>query len=508
MGHSNSKQKGNNRPKLTIEDVIKESNHLLQEQARKKYTKNQIPSPCNHAAKPNKPNLAIHIHTNSDNTIIYHQSTSINMLDHDCHNHSSSESQNYDLNYVNEYSANSSKDSDHDSFIYPVESPIPQAVTDYNPDDSLVVSQLDSSKTETHIIHEIKINSRANPYKSDPYKANFTPTSKGHSNENSMMILYDNENQKQTPNPFALAKTSTLEPITALPQSSPFLTEGNTFSNPSYSANQTSSNMQEEGPIDNPGLFDSTNSTVTEIKKNNKKQKSKKSRIRAFTMPSNISISNSGNKGIMMHNNKGRGSTILQSVTTMVNFDGMDLEEEKNELPVIIMESTQSGHSHLFKQQSMENNNNDKRKNKRSSILPILMDSGHSVYVCDSVKRMVRALRWYSKYNNNPEQLYWKLVKTGYDKIILNDYQHILDQHLNNNNIDGDINVQYEDIRDLVYEQIEHCDVNKCDGMKRFLSTKNATNNVDMTELKDRISFYTHSMDLIHCYLLHLEHLY
>ena len=139
----------------------------------------------------------------------------------------------------------------------------------------------------------------------------------------------------------------------------------------------------------------------------------------------------------------------------------------------------------------------------------------YNVSGCKAIKRIIRALRWYHIYidndneseENRGELLLQRILNCGYDKHILDDYQHILNHHLiqcvnsSSNNINNGKS-EYELICDEINKQIEPCDIKTCIGYKRFQDIVKQ----DMTQCNDR-QFVIDFMDLIHCYLMHNQFL-
>ena len=125
-----------------------------------------------------------------------------------------------------------------------------------------------------------------------------------------------------------------------------------------------------------------------------------------------------------------------------------------------------------------------------------------SVGDCKAIKRLIIALKWYANCKGNYEALISKVLETTYDKFILDDYQHILNHHLIQ---EYSINSskEYQLIQNEISKQVEPCDINNCSGFKRYseVSQKNLSKSADQ-------EFCMDFMDLIHCYLMHLDHLH
>ena len=125
-----------------------------------------------------------------------------------------------------------------------------------------------------------------------------------------------------------------------------------------------------------------------------------------------------------------------------------------------------------------------------------------SVGSCKAIKRLIIALKWYENCAGNYDALIAKVKESTYDKYILDDYQHILNHHLiQEYHINS--SKEYQLIQNEISKQVEPCDVNYCSGFKRFseVSKKNLSKSADH-------EFCMDFMDLIHCYLMHLDHLH
>ena len=146
-----------------------------------------------------------------------------------------------------------------------------------------------------------------------------------------------------------------------------------------------------------------------------------------------------------------------------------------------------------------------------------------NVSSCKAIKRIIRALKWYqmsqknegkgmenkenNNYNNNnikdkrDKILLNKIFGSGYDKYLLDDYQHILNHHLIQCMIDITDN-EYELICTEINKQIEPCDIKRCIGYQRFQQIVKK----DLSQCPQHV-FCIDFMDLIHCYLMHNQYL-
>eukprot|EP01083_Nonionella_stella_P229911 813225_1 len=110
---------------------------------------------------------------------------------------------------------------------------------------------------------------------------------------------------------------------------------------------------------------------------------------------------------------------------------------------------------------------------------------------CKAIKRIIKMLKWHSiavNVDDNHEELIQKAMASQYDRYLLDDYQHIVNDHL----------FQLESIRKEINKQIEPCNVSSCAAYQRFteLVTK------DLSQCDDA-TFCLDFMELIHCYIVH-----
>eukprot|EP01084_Bolivina_argentea_P205430 350935_1 len=109
---------------------------------------------------------------------------------------------------------------------------------------------------------------------------------------------------------------------------------------------------------------------------------------------------------------------------------------------------------------------------------------------CMAIKRVINALKTYSKYISKPNIL---IDKYQNDTELINDYQHILDCHLSQQyNIN--MGMEYTLIQHNINKQIKKCDIHKCDGYQRYTQSKK------QNKYGDSIADF---MDSMHCFLIH-----
>ena len=116
---------------------------------------------------------------------------------------------------------------------------------------------------------------------------------------------------------------------------------------------------------------------------------------------------------------------------------------------------------------------------------------------CQAVTRMQSMLKFYNNNYNNFKEIGKYLAK--YKNHIIGDYHHILDKHLNRDNISQiDSNKQFE----LIHQQMTgiSCDIENCKIYSRNNRQRETTN----IECKDeKVSMFIDIIDTIHCYFLH-----
>ncbi len=113
---------------------------------------------------------------------------------------------------------------------------------------------------------------------------------------------------------------------------------------------------------------------------------------------------------------------------------------------------------------------------------------------CKATKRIINALKWHSLSftDKKHEILLDKIMENQYNKFLMDDYQHILSEHL----------FEFKFIRKELNKHIEPCNINKCVVFERFLAL--STNDLSNCDTK---TFCIDFMALIHCFLIHSKHL-
>ena len=133
---------------------------------------------------------------------------------------------------------------------------------------------------------------------------------------------------------------------------------------------------------------------------------------------------------------------------------------------------------------------------------------GGDVDGCMSMKRIIDALAWYAVSGDDHESVYKKMQTNNYGRRIVDDYNHIMDYHLNDiGKTDREIRAEYELIVNKVHAAVGDCKFIQCAGYRRYLRCKNAemyhghqAKNKEQYELQ----MYVNTMDGIHCCFMHL----
>ena len=133
---------------------------------------------------------------------------------------------------------------------------------------------------------------------------------------------------------------------------------------------------------------------------------------------------------------------------------------------------------------------------------------------CKAIKRCIIALKWYSECVNDRALLLERIMNefggNPYDNYLLRDYQHILNCHLMQQ-FEIKMGMEYSLIKNELNKYVGVCDIERCDGYKRYkakMDEKKENSDGDKKKRKsqDEESFFLDFMDLIHCFLMHLEY--
>ena len=141
-------------------------------------------------------------------------------------------------------------------------------------------------------------------------------------------------------------------------------------------------------------------------------------------------------------------------------------------------------------------------------LIQIKCNSDHSITKCQSLYRIIIALRFYQNNGNDINALLMYFNRYPH---LINDYTHILSAHLNQEKEMNDMN------RALIYGKITQfvkCDLRQCPFYLRN-NNNNNNNNISMAipttiptnnSKIDKIIFYKNALNTIHCYFLHPIH--
>ena len=121
--------------------------------------------------------------------------------------------------------------------------------------------------------------------------------------------------------------------------------------------------------------------------------------------------------------------------------------------------------------------------------------NGDDILKCSSLFRLRETLIFCNKYSQNTQKIesYFNQNKN----LIINNYHHLLNFHLNEDNLSNDkSNQQFSQIYDLLRDHDLKCDISKCIMYKRNNRQRDIRNgNIINVEID--------ILDSIHCYFLH-----
>ena len=110
--------------------------------------------------------------------------------------------------------------------------------------------------------------------------------------------------------------------------------------------------------------------------------------------------------------------------------------------------------------------------NENEYPLEVEMDDDcGSVENCMAIKRIVDALKWYALSGDDHESVYKKMKTDNYGKRIVNDYNHIMTEHLDNDlgtKNDADLRNEYDLICTEVSKYVKPCTFVQCAGYRRY----------------------------------------
>ena len=129
---------------------------------------------------------------------------------------------------------------------------------------------------------------------------------------------------------------------------------------------------------------------------------------------------------------------------------------------------------------------------------------------CPGIKRIISALKWYAISGDDHEMLYKKMKTDNYGKQIVDDYNHIMQYHLNDNGkTDREIRMEYDLIVNMVHKAVGDCKFIQCAGYRRYLRCKNTDiggggQHKAQNKEQHELQMYVNTMDGIHCCFMHL----
>eukprot|EP01084_Bolivina_argentea_P036544 67593_1 len=125
----------------------------------------------------------------------------------------------------------------------------------------------------------------------------------------------------------------------------------------------------------------------------------------------------------------------------------------------------------------------------------------YCVETCISLQRLINFLKEYTNISNKDGTMS-EFMNSILKKYLINDYHHILDVHLNEeNNSPERIANQFKRIYKKVSMNLE-CDISKCDGFSR--NNRQRENDATVNKRCYRnLSVHMDILDSIHCYFLH-----
>ena len=86
---------------------------------------------------------------------------------------------------------------------------------------------------------------------------------------------------------------------------------------------------------------------------------------------------------------------------------------------------------------------------------------------------------------------------------ILDDYHHILVEHLSNKSVD-EINEEFNNLHGMLRKEGIRCDFGKCSSIRRYHRVRENIDNLEQQSLRTPdLQFFVDLMDTIHCYFIH-----
>ena len=156
----------------------------------------------------------------------------------------------------------------------------------------------------------------------------------------------------------------------------------------------------------------------------------------------------------------------------------------------------------LLSQRSLSANNISKSPNRQSidQYIDVMSDAdigcfGKNISECIGLQRIISILVFYQNNYNNYDTIEQYLEVYNMNKHLINDYTHILDKHLNEDNMTAHrSNKQFSLIYQTMIDSHLYCDINECPIFQRNQRRRES-------EIIDDV--FVDILDGIHCYFMH-----
>ena len=124
---------------------------------------------------------------------------------------------------------------------------------------------------------------------------------------------------------------------------------------------------------------------------------------------------------------------------------------------------------------------------------------GNDISNCLALKRIISMLQFYDNNHMNYNALNEYLTK--YKFHLISDYHHILNNHLNEDNISSiKSNQQFNQILNIIKDNNLQCNIQKCAIYTRN-NRQRETTNIECND--NKLSIFIDIIDTIHCYFMH-----
>ena len=120
---------------------------------------------------------------------------------------------------------------------------------------------------------------------------------------------------------------------------------------------------------------------------------------------------------------------------------------------------------------------------------------------CTSMQHIIDNLKLYQMIESDKTDDIECISKLNEN--ILDDYHHILIEHLSNKSV-HEINEEFNNLHTMLRRENIHCDFGKCSSIRRYHCIRENIDNLEQQSLRsDNLQFYIDLMDTIHCYFIH-----